>query len=182
MHIRIGIWWAIIPWMLAHVPAMSAAAQSTQAISGSWFANEGKIGLVLKKGDLHPYFLYGECEQPRHQIRLNLEVEPKLFADAVARGEYIVVRWGNGTSKLVSIVEGIFLNEAGQYGWSPFLMANLEIVNFWLRAPQLEFTLGVREKDVFNARQTYLLPDEDRQATLNSFIRFCFGDVTPTLR
>jgi hypothetical protein len=79
MHIRIGIWLAIIPWMLAHVPAMSAAAQSTQAISGSWFANEGKIGLVLKKGDLHPYFLYGECEKPRHQVRLNLEVEPKLL-------------------------------------------------------------------------------------------------------
>ena len=39
-----------------------------------------------------------------------------------------------------------------------------------------------RVKDTFKARQTYLLPDEDRQAALSSFIRFCFSDVAPALR
>ena len=97
MHIKVGIWLAIISWGVAHFSAMSAVAQSTQRILGSWFASEGKIGLVLKKGDLHPYFLHGECEKPRRQVRLNLEIEPKLFGDAVAREEYIVVRWGNET-------------------------------------------------------------------------------------
>jgi hypothetical protein len=182
MNKRAGIQFAMISWALAWFPATAAVAQSTERIGGSWFASEDKVGLVLKKGDLHPYFMYGECEKLRHQVRLNLEVEPKLFGDAVAREEYIIVRWGNGSSNVGSIVEGIFLNEAGRYVWSPFLTAGLETVNFWLHASQLEFTVGVREKDAFKARQTYILPGEDRQLALNSFIRFCFGDVTPARR
>src|SRR5262249_61710429 len=114
MRVKIGRWLVIVSSVFVHFSAMLAVAQSTQRIGGSWFATEGKIGLVLKKGDFHPYFMYGECEKPRRQVRLNLEIEPKLFGDAVAREEYIVVRWGN---------EKIFLNEAGRYTWSPFLMA-----------------------------------------------------------
>jgi len=182
MRIKMGLWLVIVSSVFVHFSAMPAVAQSTQRIGGSWFATEGKIGLVLKKGDFHPYFIYGECEKPRRQVRLNLEIEPKLFGDAVAREEYIVVRWGNENSKVDSIVEGIFLNEGGRYAWSPFLMAGMGTVNFWLHASRLEFTVGVREKDTFKARQTYLLPDEDRQAALSSFIRFCFSDVAPALR
>jgi hypothetical protein len=182
MKKRAGIQFAMICWALACFPVTTAVAQSTERIGGSWFANEDKVGLVLKKGDLHPYFMYGECEKPHRRVRVNLEIEPKLFADAVAREDYIIVRWGNGSSNVDSFVEGIFLNEAGRYVWSPFVVADLETVNFWLHASQLELTVGVREKDGFKARQNYILPGEDRQWALNSFIRFCFGDVTPPRR
>jgi hypothetical protein len=177
-----GVQFAMICWALACFPATAAVGQPTERIGGSWFASEDKVGLVLRKGDFHPYFMHGECEKPHRRARLNLEIEPKLFGDAVAREEYIIVRWGNGSSNADSIVEGIFLNEAGRYVWSPFLAANLETVNFWLHASQLELTVGVREKDVFKARQTYILPDEDRQSALNSFIRFRFGDAIPPRR
>jgi hypothetical protein len=126
--------------------------------------------------------MYGECERPRHWVRLTLEIEPKLFGDAVTKEQYIIVRWSNGTSKIDLSVAEILLNEAGRYGGSPSLPAGREVVKFWLQAPQLEFTIGVREKDVFKARQTYLLPDENRQAALSSFIRFCFDDATPAPR
>jgi hypothetical protein len=182
MRKRPGIQFAMLYWALACFPATAAVAQSTERIGGSWFATEDKVGLVLSKGDFHPYFLYGECEKPHRRLRLNLEIEPKLFGDAVAREEYIIVRWGNGTSNVDSMVEGIFLNEAGRYVWSPFLTAGLETINFWLHASQLEFTVGFREQDVFKARQTYILPGEDRESALNSFIRSCFGDITPARR
>jgi len=48
--------------------------------------------------------MYGECEKPHRRVRLNLEIEPKLFADAAAREDYIIVRWGNGSSNVDSIV------------------------------------------------------------------------------
>jgi hypothetical protein len=176
MEKRAGIQLAIISWLLACLPATAAVAQSTQRIGGSWFATDGKMGLVLKKGDAHPYFLYGECEKAHRHVRLQLEIEPKLLGDAIAREEYIVVRWSDRGSKVDSIVDRVFLNEVGKYGWSPSLTANLETVSFWLRASRLELTIGVREKNVFNARQTYLLPDEDRETALSSLIRFCFSD------
>jgi hypothetical protein len=182
MNKRAGIQFAIVSWAIACFPATATVAQSTQKVGGSWFTNEEKVGLVLRKDELHPYFMYGECERPRHWVRLILEIEPKLFGDAVTREQYIIVRWSNGTSKIDLSVEEIHLNEAGRYGWSPSLTAGLEVVNFWLQAPQLEFAIGVREKDVFKARQSYLLPNENRQAALSSFIRFCFGDATPAPR
>jgi hypothetical protein len=182
MNKRAGVQFAIVSWALACLPATATVAQSTQKVGGSWFTNEERIGLVLEKDGLHPYFMYGECERPRRQVRLNLEIEPKLFGDAVAREQYIIVWWSNGTSKIDSAVEAILLNEAGPYGWSPSLTVGLATVNFWLHAPQLEFTIGVREDGVFKPRQTYLLPNENRQAALSSFIRFCFGDASPAPR
>jgi hypothetical protein len=177
-----GIWCAVVACVSAHSAGMAVFAQSAQRVSGSWFANEGKVGLVFQKGDFHPYFLYGDCEKPRREVRLNLEIEPKLFADAIAKEEYIIVRWGDGSTNLDSIVEEIFLNEAGRYGWSPRLTANQEIIDFWLRAARLELTVGARKKGMFSARQSYLLPSENRREAVASFMQSCFGAVSPNTR
>jgi hypothetical protein len=182
MRLKTGIWCAIVAWVSVPFAGTAVLAQSPQKISGSWFVSDGKIGLVLQKDDNHPYFLYGDCEKSGRDARLNLEVEPKLFGDAVAKEQYILVRWGDGSTTVDSIVEGIFLNEAGRYGWSPFFTVNSEMIDFWLRASRLELTVGVREKDVFKARQSYRLPDENRREALASFMKSCFGGVLPNPR
>ena len=67
----------------------SALAQSPQKLPGSWFAGGEKFGLVFEKNDGHPYFAYGNCDKQRSRprARLNLEIDPKLFGDAVATGK-----------------------------------------------------------------------------------------------
>jgi hypothetical protein len=182
MRINAGMWCAVIAWVAAHFAGTAVLAQSTQKIPGSWIVNDGKIGLVLQKDDNHPYFLYGDCGKSGRDVRLNLEVEPKLFGDAITKEEYILVRWDDGTTKVDSIVEGVFLNEAGPYGWSPFFTVNSKMIDFWLRASRLELTVGVRQKDLFQARQNYLLPDENRREALASFMQSCFGAVLPNPR
>jgi hypothetical protein len=182
VNIKVGIWCAVVACVSAHTAGMVVFAQSAQRVSGSWSASEGKVGLVLQKGDNHPYFLYGHCQKPGREVRLNLEIEPKLFGDAIAKEEYIIVRWSDGTTNVDSIVERIFLNEAGQYGWSPSLTVGQQTIDFWLRAGRLELTVGVREKDGFNARQSYLLPNENRREAVASFMQSCFGAVSPNAR
>jgi hypothetical protein len=182
MHHKTAFPLVVVSWVLACFPANPTVAQSTERIGGSWFASEGTIGLVLQKGDSHPYFLFGRCNKLRRHVDLNLEIEPKLFGDAIAREDYIIMRWGDQRSKVDSFVEGISLNEAGRYVWSLSLTANPKLVNFWLEASRLELTVGVRQRDMFKARQNYVLPDEDRQAAISSFIRSCFSDEPPVLR
>jgi hypothetical protein len=182
MSSKLGICCAVVACVSAHSAGMVVFAQSAQRVSGSWFASEGKVGLVFQKGDYHPYFLYGRCEKPGREVRLNLEVEPKLFGDAIAKEKYIIVRWGDGTTNVDSMVEEIFLNEAGRYVWSPSLTVGRETIDLWLRAGRLELTVGVREKNVFNARQSYLLPDENRREAVASFMQSCFGAESPNSR
>jgi hypothetical protein len=182
VNTKLSIWCAVVACVSAHSAGMAVFAQSAQRVSGSWFANEGQVGLVFQKDDNHPYFLYGHCDKPRREVRLNLEIEPKLFGHAITKDEYIIVRWGNGTTNVDSIVEEIILNEAEPYGWSPRLTANQEIIDFWLRAARLELTVGARKKGVFSARQNYLLPSENRREAVASFMQSCFGAVSPNSR
>src|SRR5262245_38983492 len=104
MHVRLGIWCAVVAFVSAYPAGMVVLAQSAQRVSGSWFASEGKVGLVFQKGDNHPYFLYGHCEKPGREARVNVEIEPKLFGDAIATEKYIIIRWGDGTTNVDSIV------------------------------------------------------------------------------
>ena len=161
--------------LIACTIVTAGSARSTERVSGSWFANERLFGLVFQKTDIHPYFLYGNCETSPPSARVNLEVDPKLFGDAVTNGEYIIVQWTDGSSKADLYVEAIVLNEAGQHGWTPFVRVEVETLRLWASAPRLELTLGVRAKDGFKARQSYLLPNEGRTPVLNSFIQSCFA-------
>jgi hypothetical protein len=155
----------------------SASAQSPQKLPGSWFAGGEKFGLVFEKNDNHPYFAYGDCDRQRSRprVRLNLEIDPKLFGDAIAAGRYIIVRWADDRSKGDLIVDGLNLIEDGPYLWSLLLTVSLETLDQWRTASHLQLTIGVREPDGsgLKSRHSYIMPDDDRQKALASFIRSC---------
>ena len=165
--------------LLTYVTLASASAQSPQKLPGSWVAGDERFGLVFEKNDGHPYFAYGNCDRQgsRAQARLNLEIDQKLFGDVIATRKYIIVRWIGDRSKGDLIVEGLTLIEDGPQMWVPWFMASLETLDQWRAASRVELTIGVREADGtgFESRHRYVLPDDNRQTALASFIRSCSG-------
>ncbi len=164
--------------MLAQGSAASAIAQSPQKLPGSWYAADNKFGWVIEKGDDEPHFAYGECDrrQLHPRAKLTLEIDPKLFGDAITAGKYVIVRWADDRSTGDLIADGVGLNEVGPYLWSLLMMVNLDTLNHWLSSSYLVLTIGVRELDGsgFRSRHSYIMPEDNRQKALASFIRSCF--------
>jgi hypothetical protein len=163
--------------IFAHAVLASASAQSLQKLPGSWFASEDKFGLLFEKSDGELYFAFGRCDRTgaHAQARLDLDIDPKIFGDAISSGKYIVVRWRNDGSEDL-IVDKLMLNESGSVSlWSLSLAADLKTIGLWGEAQHLELTIGVRGTDGrgYVARQGYLLPDENRKKGLASFVRSC---------
>lgn len=155
----------------------SALAQSPKKVPGSWSASGDKFGLLFDRDDTHPYFAYGNCDrQSSHpQATLNLELDPKLFGDAIAAGKYIIVKWTDNRLQGNLIAERLTLVEDGPFRWSLFLTVSLETLAQWQVAPRLQMTLGVGEFDGsdFESRQSYIMPDDSRQTALAAFISSC---------
>ena len=169
---------ALFAILLAQGSAASAIAQSPQKLPGSWYAADNKFGLVVEKGDGEPHFAYGECDrrQLHPRAKLTLEIDPKFFGDAITASKYVIVRWADDRSKGDLIADGISLNEAGPFLWSLLMTINLDTLNHWLSSSYLVLTIGVREPDGsgFRSTHSYIMPEENRQKALASFIRSCF--------
>jgi hypothetical protein len=169
---------ALFAILLAQGSATAAIAQSPQKVPGSWYAADNKFGLVAEKGDHHPHLAYGECDrrQLHPRARLTLEIDPKFFGDAITASKYVIVRWNDDHSKGDLIADEVSLNEAGPYLWSLAMMINLDTLNHWLSSSYLVLTIGVREPDGsgFRSRHSYVMPEDNRQLALASFIRSCF--------
>jgi hypothetical protein len=88
------------------------------------------------------------------------------------------VRWSDGGGSAGDlIVDHLSLNEFGPYLWPLSITLNREDLERWRTAPHLDLTVSVREAHGVDLvpRQTYVLPDDDRQDALTSFIQSCFG-------
>ena len=166
-------------FLLTYGMLTTASAQPSQKVLGSWFAGDDRFGLIVNKNDAEPSFAYGDCDRQksRPQASLNLRIDPKQFGDAIAMGKYIIVRWTNNQAQGNLFVEGLRLNESGQYLWSLLLDVELETLDQWREASHLQLTLGLREADGpgFTWRRRYLMPDDNRQKALASFIQSCTG-------
>jgi hypothetical protein len=159
-----------------------AAAEPPQQIPGIWFGGHERFGLLFEEGDGHPYFAFGQYDratQARPKAQLTLDVDPKLFGDALADEKYVVVQWSDGRSTGVMIVDRLELNELGPPLWSPAMAVSLEVLDQWRTATHLELTVSVGEIKgqalPFAPCRTYVMPDGNRQDALASFISSCSG-------
>jgi hypothetical protein len=163
--------------LLASGMLASASAQSPKKVPGSWFASDDRFGLIVNKDDAEPSFAYGDCnrQKSRPQASLNLRIDPRQFADAIAMGKYIIVRWTDSQAQGNLSVEGLRLNEGGQYLWSLLLAVELETLDEWREASRLQLTLGLKEADGpgFAWRRSYVMPNDNRKKALAAFIRSC---------
>jgi hypothetical protein len=165
--------------LLAYGMLASASAQSPQKVPGSWFAGDDRFGLTVNKNDAQPSFAYGDCDRrkSRPQARLNLRIDPRQFGDALAMGKHIIVRWTNSQAQGNLSVEGLRLNESGQYLRSILLAVELETLDQWREPSRLQLTPGLREVNGpgFVWRRGYLMPDHNRKKAMASFISSCSG-------
>jgi hypothetical protein len=168
--------------LLVHGALASAKAEPPEQVPGRWFGRPDRFGLLFAADDVHPYFAFGQCDRTqagRPRAQLQLDVDPKVLGDVLTGEKYIVMQWSDGHSTGNLIVDHLELNEFGPYLWAPSIAVGLEALDRWRTAPHLELTVGVGEIKgqafPFAPRKTYILPDDNRQDALASFIRSCSG-------
>jgi hypothetical protein len=171
--------YSLSPNLIALVMTIASAqalAQTPERVSGEWFANSGKFGLVSQAGDSHPHFLYGECDRSKRRATVQLEIDPKLFADVLTTEKYLFVHVNNGQIQKPLAVTKISMSEAGKYGWLPEIDVDLQSLEGWSQGQHLTLAIAIGNYRETETRKEFLLPNENRQVALASFIRDCFGD------
>ena len=151
-----------------------ASAQSVEKLSGTWFENGGKFGLVSQAGDFHPTFIFGECDLSKRQAVVQIEVDPKLFADVLGTDEYIFLRVSNGQFRQTLDVSKIVRTESAKYGWLLQADVDAQKLGIWSEGSQLTFSVDVGNYSQSVTRKEYLLPNENQQWAITSFIQNCF--------
>ena len=88
----------LLMMLLLPVPALS---QSFEQIEGEWFATPHpsvKLGIVRQRQDAHPHFVMAECSERlpfqggKKYGRISFEIDPKLYAKAIASDRHVIVR------------------------------------------------------------------------------------------
>jgi hypothetical protein len=167
--------------------ATPAAAVETEVIPGEWATNENGIFIVPNAGSLEPLFLYGNCLHesigfggPPSKSKLNLDVEHKWIGPIIERGDYIVARFSGVGPPLDLWVDSVFNNEASTMtGWSSrFENVPRETWGYLAKSGPLSLAVGDRPSgaEAISLKVRYSLPEKNRTAALNSFIKSCFKD------
>jgi hypothetical protein len=168
---------AVVVAYTALVSGALAQGPAIEDVGGSWFFSSGgelRTGIVSSPDDGEPHFLYLNCNGVGGRTALlNLEADPKHFADAIRDGRYIVLRSRVGASTIELTVDRVVLNEAGAYPWSLQIdLRSRSILEQWSQPGTLLMELGERDR-WFITHQVYRIPDQNRIAAVRSFMRRC---------